>query len=41
MAELFSKGGSRVDPQALEEIAAWFAAGPHTGVLKASPKVDI
>ena len=41
MAELFSKGGSRVDPQALEEIAAWFADGPHTGVLKASPKVDI
>ena len=41
MAELFSKGGRRVDPQALEEIAAWFADGPHTGVLKASPKVDI
>lgn len=41
MAQLLAQGGSRVRPQALDEIAAWFAAGPHTGVLKPVPRVEI
>ena len=41
MAALFTHGGSRVRPEALEEIAAWFASGPHTGVLKPVPRVEI
>lgn len=41
MAALFTHGGSCVRPEALEEIAAWFASGPHTGVLKPVPRVEI
>lgn len=41
MAALFTHGGSCVRPEALEEIAAWFVSGPHTGVLKPVPRVEI
>ncbi len=41
MLDLFQNGGDRVDPERLTEIADWFRNGPHDGILKSAPTVDI
>lgn len=41
MAALFRSGGDCVREEALEEIAVWFADGPHQGMVKAAPTVDL
>lgn len=41
MLDLFQHGGDRVDPERLTEIDGWFQTGPHDGILKSAPSVDI
>ena len=41
MLKLYQHGGDRVREEALDEIAAWFAEGPHDSILTLTETVDI
>ncbi len=41
MMGVFQNGGDLVQEEALADIVEWFRSGPHDGVLKATPTLDI